>query len=97
MLVPAAAARHGLCVVAQVLIEYWVAATRPIAQNGFGLSPEHASSDVSGLRAFLPCLPEPADVIDRWFGLVTKHRVSGKPGHDARLVAVMQRTGSDDS
>ena len=90
---PASAVRHGLCLGAQVMIEYWVVATRPAANNGFGLSPDEAAADVTAFRAFLPCLPEPPDVADRWFGLVARHGVSGKPAHDTRLVALMEAHG----
>jgi predicted nucleic acid-binding protein len=87
---PAQVNRHGIHLCAQVLIEYWVVATRPAANNGFGLSPADAEADVVALRALLPCVPEPADVANRWQALVTRHAVSGKPAHDARLVAVME-------
>src|SRR4051794_13619206 len=93
VLEPATAAQHGLCACAQVLIEYWVVATRPASNNGFGLTPDEAAADVAALRAFLPCLPEPPDVADRWFRRVTTYRVSGKPAHDARLVALMEAHG----
>jgi predicted nucleic acid-binding protein len=88
-----AAGRHALCIVAQVMIEYWVVATRPPDRNGFGLSPAEAAGDLAALRAVLPCLPEPPDVADRWLRLVTQHGVSGKPAHDTRLVAVMEAHG----
>jgi predicted nucleic acid-binding protein len=84
---------HEICLCAQVLIEYWVVATRPSGLNGFGLSPREAETDLSALRALLPCLPEPPDVIDRWQGLVSRHAVAGKPAHDARLVAFMAAHG----
>jgi predicted nucleic acid-binding protein len=87
------ATRHGLSICAQVMIEYWVAATRPTAQNGFGLTPDEARSDLVRLRGFLPCLPEAPDVADRWLRLVTQHSVSGKPAHDTRLVALMEAHG----
>jgi hypothetical protein len=57
---PEQVVRHGVCLCAQVLIEYWVVATRPAVNNGFGLSPDEAAEDVRSLRALLPCLPEPA-------------------------------------
>ena len=93
VLEPRQVARHGICVCAQVLIEYWVVATRPAGNNGFGLSPGEAEGDVVSLRGLLPCLPEPPDVADRWQALVTRYWVSGKPSHDARLVALMTAHG----
>jgi predicted nucleic acid-binding protein len=84
---------HGICLCAQVLIEYWVVATRPSAANGLGLSPAEAEGDVIALRSLLPCLPEPPDLADRWFALVSRHHVAGKPAHDARLIALMDAHG----
>jgi hypothetical protein len=69
--------RLRLCLCAQVLIEYWVVATRPAANNGFGLSPCEADGDLSSLRGLLPCLPELPDVADRWYALVGRYGVSG--------------------
>jgi predicted nucleic acid-binding protein len=90
---PAAAGRHALCIAAQVMIEYWVVATRPGDRNGFGLTPAEAAADLVALRAFLPCLPEAPDLAERWFRLVTQHAVSGKPAHDTRLIALMEAHG----
>ena len=90
---PARVARHGICLCAQVLIEYWVVATRPASGNGFGMTLAEAEEDLVALRAVLPCLPEPPDVADRWQALVTRHRVAGKTAHDARLVALAMAHG----
>ena len=38
-------------------------------------------------------LPETAAIYPAWEALVTQHTVSGKPSHDARLVAAMQVHG----
>jgi predicted nucleic acid-binding protein len=38
-------------------------------------------------------LPDIPSIYPRWEALVTQHRVSGKPAHDARLVAAMQVHG----
>jgi predicted nucleic acid-binding protein len=93
LLVPQQVARHGLCLCAQTLIEFWVVATRPTANNGFGLTPSQVRADVDEFINLLPCLPEPPDVADRWLRLVTRYSVSGKPAHDARLVALMEAHG----
>lgn len=93
VLAPDVAARHDLRLGAQTLIEYWVVATRPVAQNGFGLTTELATRDLFRLRSFLSTLSEPPDIADRWLGLVTAHDVKGKPSHDARMAALMQAHG----
>jgi len=46
--------RRGICLCAQVLIEYWVVATRPASRNGFGLTPAEAEADIMELRRLLP-------------------------------------------
>jgi predicted nucleic acid-binding protein len=74
LLKPEVAERHELCLCAQSIIEYWVVATRPLAQNGLELTTEEASGDLLALRRFLPNVPEPPDVADRWLRLVTRHR-----------------------
>ena len=38
-------------------------------------------------------LPEKPAIYPAWEALVIQHRVSGKPAHDARLVAAMQTHG----
>jgi len=39
-----------LFLVPQVLYEFWVIATRPVEQNGFGLTPAEASQDTTRLQ-----------------------------------------------
>jgi predicted nucleic acid-binding protein len=92
-LAPAEVSRRGICFCAQVMIEYWVVATRPVDRNGFGLAPSDAEGDIRELRRLLPCLPEPADIADRWLARVAHYQVSGKPAHDARLAALMEAHG----
>jgi predicted nucleic acid-binding protein len=85
--------QHELCLVPQVLYEYWVVVTRPIAENGLGM----ASSDVDKAIDF--CLDRFALFRDErgifpvWRELVRQHDVKGKSAHDARLVAAMKRHG----
>lgn len=79
---------------AQVFIEYWTAATRPMsAVNGLGLTPAQAADDLVEFERVFPILPEPPDVYAGWRNLVTRYGVSGRPAHDARLVALMAAHG----
>lgn len=78
---------------AQVLIEYWAVATRPVHLNGFGFSTLDASSSLAEARRVFICLPEPPDMADRWERAVSEHNVLGKQAHDARLVALMLSHG----
>lgn len=76
-------------VCAQVLIEYWVVATRPREVNGLGLGIAEADQNLNEIEALFACLPEPPDIAKSWRSVVTQHSVSGKQAHDARLVALM--------
>ena len=76
-----------LCMCAQVLIEYWVAATRPRDVNGFGLSPREAEPLLADIDDMFTCLPEPPDIAARWRKIVVDNGVLGKQAHDARLSA----------
>ena len=85
--------RSELFVVPQVLYEFWVIATRPIEQNGFGLTPAEASQDLGRLQRLFTLLRDERSIYDRWEQLVTRTQVAGKAAHDARLVAAMERHG----
>lgn len=79
--------------VRQNLIELWVVATRPVEQNGLGMSVADAAAALARLKSMFALLPETAAIYPAREDLVTTHRVSGKPAHDARLVAAMQVHG----
>jgi predicted nucleic acid-binding protein len=78
-----------LDIVPQNLYEFWVVATRPIANNGLGLTDVQASTEVARLRALFPLLDETPAVYPEWERLVMVHHVLGKNAHDAGLVAAM--------
>ena len=79
-----------LCVIAQNLIEFWAVATRPIADNGLGLSIARANQELTKLKASFPVLPDTADILPEWEQLVVNHQVLGKQVYDTRLVAAMR-------
>lgn len=81
--------RDELHVVAQNLIEFWAVATRPIIDNGLGLTVAQAEQELTKLKALFTILPDTADILSEWERLVIKHQVLGKQAHDARLVAAM--------
>ena len=78
-----------LFVFAQNVIEFWAVATRPIANNGFGLTTAQATQELTKLKALFAILPDTADILPAWEQLVVKHQVLGKQVYDARLVAAM--------
>jgi predicted nucleic acid-binding protein len=80
--------REDLFITPQNVIEFWNVATRPVANNGLGLTPAAADAEVMRLEAFFPMAPDTPAVYSEWRRLVTTVGVSGVKVHDARLVAV---------
>jgi predicted nucleic acid-binding protein len=72
----------------QVLIEFRGMATRPIAQNGLGLSASEAETQAAGFEAAFPLLADAADIFPTWKAIVVALGTLGKQVHDARLIAV---------
>ena len=81
------------CIVPQVLLEFWVVATRTVADNGLGFSTLKTAAHIRSLRGTLSLLEDGLGLVDRWLQIVTQSDVKGKPAHDARLVAAMQMHG----
>ena len=79
-----------LHIVAQNLIELWTVATRPLGENGLGLSAAKAAAELRRIKSMFLFLPETPAIYPAWESLVTQYQVMGKPAHDARLVAAMQ-------
>jgi predicted nucleic acid-binding protein len=77
-------------IVPQILVEFWVVATRPKDVNGLGMRPDEAQIELDYLQEMFTLFPENAKIFDEWKAIVTKHKVSGKPSHDARIVAAMK-------
>ena len=77
-------------VAAQSIYEFWVMATRPIAQNGLGFTPDRACAWIHDCLRTYHFLPEDPRIFDVWMSLVSRHATKGKPAHDARLVACMK-------
>jgi predicted nucleic acid-binding protein len=78
-----------LCLVPQVLYEFWVVAMRPAAVNGLGLPAAMVAAEPSRLKSIFPLLADTPAVFAEWERLVTTHFITGKSAHDARLVAAM--------
>lgn len=87
------AANQRPCVVPQVVYEFWVAATRPTDVNGLGMDCPSAAAALEDLWPVVRLLRDERGVYDHWRQLIVQHQVRGKPAHDARLVAAMQRHG----
>jgi predicted nucleic acid-binding protein len=84
---------ESVCVLAQNLIEFWNAATRPADKNGLGLSPAQAEAEVSRIESALTLLDDTPAIYHEWRRLVVAHGVSGRQVHDARIAAAMRVHG----
>ncbi len=82
-----------LCTVPQNLFEFWAAATRPVANNGPGLSTAECVGELARLKASFPVLPDLPALLAEWETLVAAHESKGKQAHDTRLVAAMRIHG----
>jgi predicted nucleic acid-binding protein len=87
------AAGHDIYVTAQVLIEFWSVATRPLVVNGLGWQVARARDEVDEILNRFPLLEDSPDVFPNWLRLVEDTGTSGRQVHDARLVSVMQAHG----
>lgn len=79
---------HQCFITSQVLIEFWVVATRPIAVNGLGWAPEESERAVQMLINQFSLLEETPDIFGIWLSLATTYKISGKRTHDLRIEAV---------
>lgn len=73
----------------QVVREYLVVATRPIENNGLGLSAADAEVNVNEFLRGLELFDETEAVSMRLRQLATTHNLRGKRLHDANIVATM--------
>lgn len=78
---------------AQVLVEFWVVATRPIEVNGLGWTIEQTRGTTDQLLDRFPLLEESSQIFPNWLNLVTNSKVMGKRTHDARIIAAMLAHG----
>lgn len=69
--------------------EFWVVATRPVANNGLGMNTGTAAAKLEGLLRTLILLPDLPEIFPRWQRLVRDNDCKGKMAHDVRLVAGM--------
>jgi len=79
-----------VCVLPQILYEFWVIATRPREQNGLGMSAAEAQSQCAEFERIFTMMPDVPSIYAEWKSLVSQHEVIGKKAHDARIVAAMK-------
>jgi predicted nucleic acid-binding protein len=80
--------KHRCFMTSQVLIEFWVVATRPVSVNGLRWTPEETELAVQMLINQFEWLEETPDIFRIWLSLATTQRISGKRIHDLRIQAV---------
>jgi len=85
--------KESLFIVPQNLIELWVVATRPTANNRFGITADEAAKELRKLKRLFPVRLDSATIFTDWENLVKQYQVTGKPAHDAHLVAAMHSHG----
>jgi predicted nucleic acid-binding protein len=84
---------HELCLVPQVLYEYWVVVTRPTFDHGLGMQPAEADRAIEYWLELFTLLRDERGIFAVWRELVRQYDVQGKTAHDTRLVAAMKRHG----
>jgi len=84
-----------LAIVPQTVYEFWSVATRPVDQNGLGMSIDECEAELTRASRLFSLLRDERTVFKFWRQLVAQYEVKGKKSHDARLVAAMLRHGID--
>ena len=82
--------KDSVQIVPQVMFEFWVVATRPVANNGLGLAVENVKRKLEKAESFFELLPDTAGIYPEWLRLVHKFSVAGVGAHDARIIAAMK-------
>src|SRR4030095_11351879 len=59
----------------QVLIEFWVVATRPTEVNGFGWDLAFVAAEINRILSQFPLLDERPNIFGRWFKLVSSREI----------------------
>lgn len=84
---------ESLCFASQNLVEFWNVCTRPVSNNGLGLTPAQTDERAALLESVFLLVPDNERVHAEWRRLVVAHSVSGVQVHDARLAAAMLAHG----
>ena len=82
-----------LHIVPQCVYEFWAVASRPIANNGLGLSIAECLVEVANLKASFSFLDDKPTLFADWEAVVSVFGCQGKVAHDARYVAAMRTHG----
>lgn len=77
----------------QIVYEFWAVATRMVAANGLGKTPDDADSLIDQFTRRFPVKRDERKVCHHWQAIARKYRVTGVNSHDMRIVAAMLRHG----
>ena len=77
----------------QVFREYLLVATRSLENNGFGLTPSDALTNLEAFGKCIQLLNESQAVARQLHKLVGRYSLKGKRIHDANIVATMRENG----
>jgi len=81
------------CLVPQNLYEFWVVCTRPLGENGLGMTTALVLRQLNDLKQAFDLLDETPAFRPTWEALVAQYNVQGKSAHDTRLVVAMKVYG----
>lgn len=81
------------CLVPQNFYEFWVVCTRPVSDNGLGMTTDLVLRRLNDLKQAFELLDETPAFRPTWEALVAEYDVQGKSAHDARLVVAMRVHG----
>jgi hypothetical protein len=73
-----------LFLVPQIFYEFWVVCTRPIAQNGLGMTPNQVEGEIIQLERLFTVLEDNPDIFREWKRIVTQHQGQECPRCSAR-------------
>jgi hypothetical protein len=76
------ARKDELFVIAQNLIEFWAVSTRPIGNNGLGLTIDQAAQELTKFKVVFAILPDTADILPEWELLVVTHQIFCRQVYD---------------
>lgn len=82
-----------LVIARQNCVEFRGVASRPVAVNGLGMTPEQADARLDEIQRLFTLLPESDAVYEEWRDLCRRAGVSGEQVHDTRLVAACVVSG----
>ena len=85
--------QEKIYLIPQNLYEFWNVCTRPIANNGLGLTHDSALEYTQKLLKQFVFLPDDQRVFEEWLRIVVSCKVSGVQVHDARIAAAMRVHG----